>query len=192
MIRNTWFLLLIFLVINGCHQHQEKDSIHADELLIKGDSVTTYAQQALGGQLKKAIQEGGPVFAVEFCNTAALQIMDTISNDYGLKRTALRIRNAKNEPTYKEREILISYQDQLAAGKTPKPEVHDMGDGQMLYTKPILLDNPLCLNCHGTPNEQIAPETYLKIRELYPKDEAVGFTFGELRGMWSLYRQIVK
>ena len=193
MIHRKWFLFFLVLLITGCqYQNSENDSGKSEELLVAGDSLTAYAQKVLGNQLKQAIQEGGPVYAVEFCNTAALQIMDTITTGYSLKRTALRVRNPADAPTFQEREILISYQDQLAAGKTPQSEIHDLGDGQMLYTKPILLDNPLCLNCHGTPNEQIAPETYLKIRELYPHDEAVGFEMGELRGMWSLYSQEVK
>jgi hypothetical protein len=189
--RKIYLMVLLIFLVTGCQvKNKDIDDQHLTEekLLEQGDLLTGRAQQALGSQLKKAIQDGGPVHAVAFCNAAALHTLDTltIEGNFTIKRTALRIRNPENEPTYKEREVLITYQDQLAAGKSPQPALHDIGNGQMLFTKPILLDNPLCLNCHGTPNVQISSETYAKIQELYPEDQAVGFEMGDLRGMWSV------
>ncbi len=47
-----------------------------------------------------------------------------------------------------------------------------------------MLGNPLCLQCHGTPNQDIAPETLAAIQKLYPGDKATGFKLGDLRGLW--------
>ena len=44
--------------------------------------------------------------------------------------------------------------------------------------------NPPCLQCHGTPNQDIAPETLAAIQKLYPDDKATGFKLGDLRGLW--------
>jgi hypothetical protein len=40
---------------------------------------------------------------------------------------------------------------------------------------------PLCATCHG---EAVEPALLERIRALYPRDEAVGFRVGELRGMF--------
>ena len=53
------------------------------------------------------------------------------------------------------------------------------------YFAPIILKSE-CLKCHGSVGSDIKDETYALIKNLYPKDEAVGFQEGELRGIWSL------
>ena len=40
----------------------------------------------------------------------------------------------------------------------------------------------LCLLCHGT-QDAISPEVKLKLKELYPKDRAVGYKEGDFRGL---------
>jgi hypothetical protein len=37
----------------------------------------------------------------------------------------------------------------------------------------------MCLGCHG---KNIAPEVQAKLDELYPEDQATGFSEGDLRG----------
>ncbi len=44
----------------------------------------------------------------------------------------------------------------------------------------------MCLKCHGTPNEQIQPKTFAKIKELYPNDKATEYEANQVRGMWSI------
>ena len=41
----------------------------------------------------------------------------------------------------------------------------------------------LCLTCHG---KDIAPDLAAKIRERYPKDRAIGFSLGEIRGAFTI------
>ena len=44
----------------------------------------------------------------------------------------------------------------------------------------------MCLTCHGS-KEQIGGDLYSDVIEaLYPKDKAINFKLGELRGMWSI------
>jgi len=42
----------------------------------------------------------------------------------------------------------------------------------------------MCMQCHGSENEQIDNNTLAKINELYPDDKATGYGVGELRGIW--------
>jgi hypothetical protein len=58
-----------------------------------------------------------------------------------------------------------------------------------------MIDNALCLNCHGKVGENVTQDTYQLIKDLYPGDSATGFEKGDLRGMWSIKmakKQIVK
>jgi hypothetical protein len=64
--------------------------------------------------------------------------------------------------------------------------VQELEDGYLLYTQPIVIENSLCLNCHGKVGETVGQDTYQLIKELYPADSATGFEKGDLRGMWSI------
>lgn len=59
-------------------------------------------------------------------------------------------------------------------------------DGSTSFIAPIVLGNPLCLQCHGTPGEDIDPETLASIQKFYPNDKATGFKLGDLRGLWRI------
>jgi hypothetical protein len=103
-----------------------------------------------------------------------------------IKRASLRYRNPVDQPTKAEKEIIREYQKNLTTNQDLQPVVVDLNDAQMLYAKPILLDNPICLNCHGQEIEQISRETLQKIQNLYPEDQATGHELGDLRGIWSV------
>ena len=47
----------------------------------------------------------------------------------------------------------------------------------------------MCLQCHGTEKE-VSPETYKAIKNLYPKDRALGYAENEVRGIWSIQFQV--
>jgi hypothetical protein len=59
-------------------------------------------------------------------------------------------------------------------------------DGSTTFYAPIVIANPLCLQCHGTPEKDIAPATLEAIQKHYPKDQATGYQLGDLRGLWSV------
>ena len=44
----------------------------------------------------------------------------------------------------------------------------------------------MCLQCHGTPNEQIKPQVMTMIDKLYPEDNANGYAINEVRGIWNV------
>jgi hypothetical protein len=49
------------------------------------------------------------------------------------------------------------------------------------YLRPIVIANPVCLACHGRP-EDLAPEVRARLEALYPRDEAAGYRLVDLRG----------
>jgi hypothetical protein len=183
----------IFLALMACDSQRQR---HADGssaltafVLEEGQRISNQAQMALGGQLKQAIAAGGPSHAVRFCNLSAASILDTLSTGYNqvkVKRTTEKLRNQANAPSEIERQLLQAYQQKFQDKVALTPEVTQLDDATILYTKPIIIDNPLCLNCHGSIENNISKETYDVISNYYPKDQAVNYQMGDSRGMWSI------
>ncbi len=179
-------------MISSCTKQKDKSEPTREEVInlvqTQGEKISLAAQQALGSQLQQAMAENGPVHAVQFCNAAAFMIIDTLKTELRatVKRASLRARNPKDKPTLTERAILEKYLVQLDNGTELKPFVEILDTKEVLFAKPILLNNPMCLNCHGKVGNQVQIETHNLIQELYPNDEAMNHELGDLRGIWSI------
>lgn len=159
------------------------DSIY----LARGQMIAGSTFQALSGQLQQAMKSGGVIEAVSVCQLAANPIVDSLANVHqaDIRRTALRVRNPNNTASEAERTILEGYQSALAQ-KTPlKPNLVDLGNGQVAFYAPIIAAD-LCLKCHGSVGETLNKQDYTHIQHLYPDDQAIGFQAGDLRGIWSI------
>lgn len=145
-------------------------------------------QQELLATVKQAIASGGPTQAVEACQTLAPQIADRHSVvPWTVGRTALKVRNPENAPDAWERQVLESFQARAAAGEPMDTLRHgEVVDGRYRYMQAIGTAEP-CLACHGTA---IKPELASLIDSRYPKDQARGFRLGELRGAFTLSREV--
>jgi len=183
------FTLLFLLACSGNKTTEISIDEQSEKVILEaGNRIAMLAKKTMGGQLKKALGEGGPTHAVQFCNTAAYSMLDTLNTgmDVVIKRVSLRVRNPKDQPTDQERDILTEYQELLSQGKELTATVKAINDEQILFAKPILLDDPVCLNCHGKTGTEIAEETQVLLKELYPNDQATNHSMGDLRGMWSI------
>jgi len=151
-----------------------------------GDSISMVAQQALMGQLMRAMEEGGSTHAVNFCSERAIPITDSLSKKYNceIKRVALGNRNPDNRLTAADQKIYDSYIQSLEDSIVLESKVVEQ-QNEMLFYKPIVLGMPACLQCHGK-NDEINPATRAAIQSKYPEDKATGFSMGELRGMWKI------
>jgi len=112
-----------------------------------------------------------------------------LTKAYGaeIKRVSLKIRNQKNAPDILEKQLLEAYAYNIAEEIPVAAAVQMMDNGpNVLYTKPIILNNPLCLNCHGMVGTEISDSNYALIKGLYPNDSAIGYNLNDLRGMWSI------
>ena len=153
-----------------------------------GGEIAKISQSTLGEQLKKAISEEGVPGALKYCNVNAYPLLDSLQKTYGasIKRASLRARNVLDEPNSIERQILEAYQYNIEQGIDLDENVQRLGDTAILYSKPIILNNGICLNCHGDPQNEIGASNSELIQELYPNDNAQGHKMGDLRGMWSI------
>lgn len=159
------------------------------EAMVWGDSITQEAQVQLIAQLQQAIASNGPAGAIDFCKVNALPILQTVESKYTvtLRRASVQPRNPADTPNAEELPLLEAYAYNAENNISSDPSIQKIEQGEvLLYTKPILLTNALCLSCHGDPKKDIAPETSAKLKELYPQDSATGYAIGDLRGMWAL------
>ncbi len=181
------FFLSFFILFLSCEttkttltQEQEK------EYLKKGQTLALQTFGVLGGQLQKALKEGGVEHAIGYCNTAAYPLVDSLSkaNQANIKRTSLQLRNPKNKANASELNVLKTYEAQVKSGTAVQPIVQQEGASIAFYA-PIKL-NALCLQCHGKIGAELSEENLSIIQKYYPEDKATGYSDGDLRGIWSI------
>ena len=205
LIYSSIFILLL-ITLWKCTSDQRVDSravkeeienrklkkISEAEILVKvlelGNMVSAQAQQTLGKNLQEAIQQGGVQHAISFCNVNAMPIIDSLSkiHDASIRRVSFKTRNPVDQPDEIERALLEAYEFQWKDSIPLNANVQKIDDERYLFTKPIFVDNALCLVCHGKPENGLLLETDEFIKKEYPDDQATGYEIGDLRGMWSI------
>ncbi len=168
----------------GNEQKTVDQQIDLDQWKQQGQEISVKAQQALGKNLKAALEKGGPIYALDFCNIQAIPITDSAAMDMNvsLKRVSEKYRNPNNKANEKEANYIEQAKKQLAAGETIEPHIGKVGEKVLGYYP--IITNEMCMNCHGQTGKDIKPETLIKIGELYPDDLAVGYRPHEVRGIW--------
>ena len=154
-----------------------------DQAVEKGKRVSAELLQALGGSLQERIQSKGIISGVNFCSQNGLSLTQKVAQETNttLKRVSVHNRNPQNLASDEETKILVRW-NHLKEAKKPLPEyeVISQADGGYLYYQPIVIKNPLCLQCHG---KNVKPAVAKAINALYPEDNAKRYKIGDLRGM---------
>ncbi|MFO1053311.1 MAG: DUF3365 domain-containing protein [Planctomycetota bacterium] len=120
--------------------------------------------------------------ALGVCNTRAPAIVQTSTLDgLHVRRIGTRVRNKLlGSPDAQDKEALATFESMPPDALLTAQEVR-RPDGQWRLYLPIVIQTPLCLRCHG-PVDQIEQAVKDKLLELYPGDEATGYSIGDLRG----------
>lgn len=143
-------------------------------------------QAALGKTLQAQIAQRGTAGAIGFCNLKALPITDSVAQARGvaIRRITDRPRNPINRASEAETALMGRVRDSLAKGvASGSLELYE--NGKTHYYFPIVT-NTLCLQCHGLPGQDVAPEVGTRLAELYPDDQAMGYGPNQLRGLWKV------
>ena len=154
----------------------------------QGRAITQATFSVLSSNLQQALAHGGVTNALTFCSLQALNltVLQVNTNLVELRRVSHRPRNLRNAASAEERLVLERFEAELKQRGTVAPVVETNHSDRLIFRGPIVLNNPLCLNCHGRPGAEIQPEHLEVLRRLYPDDQATGFRLGELRGFWSV------
>lgn len=152
---------------------------------------------ALAGTLKQALvaamQSGGPVVAIDVCHVQAIPLTRQVSESSGWQvgRTSLKVRNPDNAADEVEQQVLARFEQRLQAGEAVgtiewMEQRQENGKTIEHFMKAIPVQAP-CMACHGT---DLAPAVSQQLDTLYPDDQARGYSLGELRGAFTLKREV--
>jgi len=141
-------------------------------------------------KLKTAIQTDGLQHAINVCAIEAPKIAKELSEKTGwsVKRVSLKPRNKNSaSPDTFERMILEQFDRNQVEGKSSKTIEHaEIVGNQFRYMKAQMVEG-VCLNCHGGA---ISPDTKEAIKKQYPEDIAMGYSLGQIRGAFSLIKDL--
>jgi hypothetical protein len=149
----------------------------------RGKEISQNTFKVLGGNLKKALGEGGVGNAINYCNTNASSLIDSLNiyHNASIRRTSNKTRNEANNPSKAELTIIDNYVN----GGEMKPIVRLLDNGNTMFYAPIKTKG-LCIVCHGIVGETISNEDYTIIKNHYPNDKAIGYNVDDFRGVWSI------
>ena len=182
---NFRLLQIMFVVfLFSCNQNSTKiDSETYLEFQNKGASISNMAQVTLLNNVGKAMQKGGPEYAVEFCNLKVSSIIDSlnIANNCVMSRVSAKNRNPENGlKGNQEKELWTLFENNLSS------DTLIQNKEKLVYYKPIKIGMLACLKCHGNPESEINSATFEKLELLYPHDLATGYKLKDFRGLWKI------
>ena len=156
-------------------------------------AATAAFGKALKAELVTAMQSGGPMAAIDVCNTKAPGIAAAVSLQQGVQvsRVSLKNRNPDNAPSEWQTAVLESFEERVesgedAAGLSWQKTVEVDGVKHYRFMQAIPTGG-VCLACHG---KAIDPAVQAKLTELYPEDKATGYSEGDLRGAFVVSRKL--
>ncbi len=161
--------------------------------VLKARALVKQLGGALKKELKAALKAKGPAGAIETCHLKAPDIAKAVGDQSGwhVARTSLKVRNLQDAPDKWEQQVLRMFEERKAAGEPlDKMEYSDVvvQDGKRLfrYMKAIPTGK-VCLQCHGS---DLKTRVSMQLDSLYPFDQATGFKVGDIRGAFSLSREL--
>lgn len=184
---------LVLLGLSACQSHPP--SAAAREPVVDVAALEQAAQarvQPFAGQLlsamQGAMQAGGATQAIDVCAELAPALAKQASTDgWTVGRTSDKVRNPDNAADAWELAVLNKFSADLAAGQPPAQLKHsEVVHGEYRYMQAIGVGQP-CLACHG---QNLAPAVADSLKAAYPKDQAVGYQLGQLRGAFSLRKPL--
>ncbi len=139
--------------------------------------------------LKEALHNGGPAYAVKVCSETAPALAKQLSKKTGwsIRRVSLKPRNAHTAiPDTWERDVLKKFDKARAEGTDPSTMTATLVEnGRFRFMKAQAVE-PVCLTCHG---KKIAPNVLNALKKYYPRDNARGYSLGQIRGAFSLIKE---
>ena len=180
-------LLLAALLSTSMSLASDINSNTVSELTVKQEGVKYI--KMLGGALKSELQihmkaDKSGLAAMGFCTAQAESITKKINSklpEYALvRRVAIKVRNQANVADDLDTKVMKEYEASIIAKTFLPADIKVVEDGKTTRVYKPLLTKGVCLKCHGS---DISQEIQEEIKRNYPKDHAVGFKAGSLRGM---------
>lgn len=143
-----------------------------------GDSLTATADTLLRQTLARELAAGGVGRAAAFCRPETYRTVDSLAGV--LKATARRVSARPRNPAHR-----AELSAEALAPDTTRTVTRESQE-VFFYQRPIVLNNALCLRCHGEVGKDLAPADYALIKKQFPQDQATGYQLGQPMGAWQL------
>jgi hypothetical protein len=191
------FLSACIIWLSGCKNPAGQSNLNTEDKPISdsllsmamnsGKMLAESSRKALGAKLSNAIRLNGIPKSIAFCSLEAIPTLDSLQTAHNarIRRLSHRARNPVDLAKGTDGQQFRYFDSILHAGSTPVPEVRLQSDALIFYS-PIILNDAMCLHCHGIPGKDIAAETMEILERLYPSDNATGHSIGDLRGIWKI------
>ncbi len=185
------FLLFINCSIFAAEQSSSPDvEIEGAELQKEAKQKIKSFAKTLKATLGAAIKAGDLSSGVEVCSKQAPIIAESLStNGWQLSRTSFKPRNTKNMPNAWQVSVLDAFEKQKADGKPVSEIAFSTHQGNQFQFVKAIPTSELCLKCHG---KNIEPSLRATINNLYPNDQATGFSLGDIRGAFVVQKTVSK
>ncbi|WP_022825699.1 c-type heme family protein [Hymenobacter norwichensis] len=146
-----------------------------------GDSLTHHADRELRRVLAEKLQASGVAGALPYCRPETFASVDSVARvlEATVRRRSARPRNPANQATLSPTDLAPDTTRQVAR----------IGTDVFSYQRPIVLNDALCLRCHGEVGKDIAPADYALITKQFPQDKATGYQIGQAMGVWQVSMQ---
>jgi hypothetical protein len=137
------------------------------------------------------VRSRGPAGALQQCSQIALGLAKQHEKEgWRVRRVSVKYRNPADAPDAYEARVLDEFAALKAKGELQVDTEHaevvtEEGRQHLRYMKPIVMGSPVCLACHGGPQE-IPPDVEAELQRLYPDDKATGYRVADLRGAVSV------
>jgi hypothetical protein len=160
-------------------------NVTADQMVVDESSK---AVKLLLGTMKehvmKGMKEGGAMQAANVCIKEAYPITEEINKNLksgmSIKRVSDRYRNPANRPTADEAKILELLNGLNKNGATDIPYILTQTKDEYKFYKPLVIDQPICLKCHGDISKDV--ELSKLLSSTYPEDKSLNHKMGDIRG----------
>lgn len=145
----------------------------------RGDLVIISLQDAMLAELTRDMDQGGPALAVRSCHLDTTSAAYRIAKQEGIEagRTSDRLRVPTNMPKPWAAPLVAQHAGRRAADV--EGFAVDLGD-RVGVLRPMA-ERPICQACHGD-RAQMDPRVRQELDERYPRDRALFFKPGEVRG----------
>ena len=149
------------------------------------ETITARYQRDLKAAVLAAMNAGGAVYAITVCESKAPEIAAVHGNEGAW--TITRVSDSPRVPSHMADAHQLEVLQKFADTVSPMTYYTEWitvptGDSTFVYYEAIRIGE-ICTNCHGN-RDKLAQGVPERLAELYPKDNALGYEVGDLRGMF--------
>lgn len=170
------------LLLGAPSDKQDTEQQKAIEL---GNNSSALLLKTLTQSMKAHMEKGCVLDALNFCTTEAYPLTQKVNSELPkgveVKRISLKYRNPANAPRDDETKVLESFNNFKNTNIVlPDYIIKIVDEHTYKYYKPIIMQNPVCLKCHGDISKNV--ELKKVIDDSYPADKATLYKMGDVRG----------